>query len=362
MAPTTPRPTGDANGKGFDGNLALRERDSPEEVAKQRAEEESASESELVFETRVGAPSKPPKSFTSIEIKRLDDNIFIGEEAKLWRPPNARGIYGGQILGQALSAAMRTVSPDKKVHSLKGNFLRKGDATVPIVYVVDNLLDGTSFSARLVSAQQHGLRIFVMIASFQKQHVGRAITHQSRMPVVPPPEQLPTVEEYYQQLLADVRCPAHWRKYLEVRTRGRNPIDQRLAIVADFFASLGPPSPNRPQYPELATAPIQAVWFRVKDRLPDDPSMHAAVVAFASDMNLLGTARHETSPMDIAVIASLDHAMWFHAAFRADEWLLYFLQSPWAGEGRGEAIGMIFRADGTLCVSVGQEGVMRLRL
>jgi len=313
---------------------------------------------------RLGAPSNPPTSFTSIELKQIDVNLFVGEESSLWRPLDARGVYGGQIVGQALSAAMKTVSPEKRVHSLHSYFLMKGDEKRDIVYQVQNLRDGKSFATRLVTASQRGSAIFILVASFQIPHpIGQpVIDHQVRMPDVPPPENLPTSEQYYAQLLEDPRCPEPWKPFLKRRTKSNSPIDARPVLVSDFFAKFGPAPKNRPRYPQIADSPKQCVWMKCKHRLPDDPTIHCAVLAYASDMNLLGTAKHDVSILEVSVIASLDHAMWFtEKPFRADEWLLYALESPRATDGRGLAYGGVFTREGVLVVTVTQEGVIRLR-
>jgi acyl-CoA thioesterase II len=270
-------------------------------------------------------------------------------------------------VGQALSAALKTVSPEKLVHSLHSYFLMKGDAKRNIIYQVQNLRDGKSFASRLVTASQGGSSIFVMIASFQVPHPQSqpVINHQVSVPTeVALPEELPTMEEYYANLLADPRCPEPWKPFLAMRTKGGNsPIDARPALTADFFAKFGPPPANRPKYPKFSDTPRQAIWMRCKKPLPDDWTAHAAVVAYASDMNLLGTAKHDVSIMDVAVIASLDHSMWFHnpQQLRADQWLLYALESPRATDGRGLAYGGIFTRDGLLVVTVAQEGVIRIK-
>ena len=182
------------------------------------------------------------------------------------------------------------------------------------------------------------------------------------MPTVPPPEQVPTTEQYYMQLLEDPRCPELWKPFLQDRTKKSGAIDMRPVIVSDFFHRFGPPPSKDPnKFPQITDVPKQAMWMKTRNPLPDDPTVHAAVIAYASDMGLLGTAKHNVSMPDMAVIASLDHAMWFHASFRADEWLLYVLESPRATDGRGLAHGAIFRRDGTLVVTVAQEGVLRVR-
>jgi len=193
-------------------------------------------------------------------------------------------------------------------------------------------------------------------------HLGRAIEHQYSMPIVPRPYQLPTMEEYHAALLLDPRCPARWRPFLEVRTRpSTSPLDMRPTILPDFFEGLGPVPATRPKYPELSTdRPRQAFWIRTRNPLPDDPVMHAAVLAYASDYGLISTAKGHVNIQQMGVIASLDHTVWFHSPFRADEWLLYYVESNRAADGRGIAFGMVFQEDGTLVATVAQEAVVRL--
>jgi len=320
----------------------------------------SESDEEVV---RIGAPSSPPEHFTSTQLKQIDSLLFVGEQETLWRPADARGVYGGQIVGQALSAALKTVPPEKHVHSLHSYFLMKGDSKKDIVYHVKLLRDGKSFAARLVSAVQQGNTIFVLIASFQVPHPKEqpVVQHQWKMPQVPSADQLLTSEQYSELILNDPRCPKSWKAFFRKRTKSNSPIDIRPVYVSDVLAKFGPIPPGYPQYPMISSVPKQATWMKCKQRLPDDPTVHAAVLAYASDMGLLGTAKHDVSMMDMAVIASLDHVMWFHAPFRADEWLLYVMESPRASDGRGLAYGGVFTTDGTLCVMVGQEGVLRVK-
>ena len=328
----------------------------------QTSEELEVERASPAEDVRVGAPSQPPKAFTNIEVTRLDDNIFVGEEATLWRPPDARGVYGGQIIGQALSAATQTVPAGKSVHSLHCYFVMKGDNLHKIVYRVETLRDGASFSTRLVTAQQHGKVIFLLVASFQVRHVGRSIEHQVQMPMVPKPAELPTMEEYYAALLLDPRCPQAWRPFIEKRTKSTSPLAMRPVIVSDFFHVMGPPPASRPRFPELSLGkPRQAYWMRANSPLPDDSAIHTAVLAYASDMGLLSTAKHSTPTAAIGVIASLDHALWIHSSFRADEWLLFYLESQRATDGRGTAYGTVYSENGRLVASVAQEGVIRLK-
>jgi acyl-CoA thioesterase-2 len=241
-------------------------------------------------------------------------------------------VFGGQVAGQALVAAGRTVE-GRGVHSLHAYFLRPGDPHIPIVYEVDRIRDGKSFITRRVVAIQHGEAIFNLQASFHVDEPG--LDHQVEMPEAPPPESLPASHE--------LKPPAEGRLW------ARQPIDIRYVN--------GPPW-ERPQ----ADSGRQLVWIRADGTLPDDPVLHTCVVAYASDYTLLGSSLvpHGVSYFrDDIMMASLDHAMWFHRPFRADEWLLYSQSSPSASGGRGLAMGAIFRQDGVHAVSVVQEGLIR---
>jgi acyl-CoA thioesterase-2 len=264
-----------------------------------------------------------------LDLEPLEVNLFRGVS---WKDDRPR-VFGGQVLGQALVAAVRTVE-GKSVHSLHAYFLRPGDPAVPIMYEVDRIRDGKSFATRRVVAIQHGEAIFNLQASFHVREEG--FEHQAPMPAVPPPDELPPSK--------DLRPPA-----VEGRLWRELPFDIRYVD--------GPPW----ERPESAGA-RQLVWIRADGHLPDDPVLHECVVAYASDYSLLGCALvpHGRSYFDETIMmASLDHAMWFHRPFRADEWLLYSQVSPSASGGRGLSYGGIFRADGTLVVSVVQEGLIR---
>jgi acyl-CoA thioesterase II len=249
-------------------------------------------------------------------------------------------VFGGQVAGQALVAAGRTVE-GRTVHSLHAYFLRPGDPKVPIIYQVDRIRDGHSFTTRRVVAIQHGEAIFILSASFQKPEDGPV--HGMPMPEVPDPETLPTTEERMAKLKDRVH-PEVW-KWI---TRER-PIDARTVTDHNPFM----PTPREPR---------QLVWIRADGTLPDTPLLHQTIVAYASDLMLLDTA---TLPHAIAwndpsyVMASLDHAMWFHRSFRADEWLLYAQESPAAQGARGFTMGHFFTRDGTIVASVAQEGLIR---
>jgi acyl-CoA thioesterase-2 len=271
-----------------------------------------------------------------LDLEELEVNVFRGRSPKEKR----QRVFGGQVAGQALVAAGRTV--DRGVcHSLHAYFLRPGDVNVPILYLVNRVRDGRSFTTRRVDAIQHGQAIFILHASFQPTEVGPE--HQTAMPDAPPPETLASFEERVRavkdQLPPDV---------VEWATRER-PIETR---------AVHPSNPFQP----VQRAPRQLVWMRAAGRLPDDLLIHQCVVAYASDMTLLDTA---TLPHAIAwndssyVMASLDHAMWFHRPFRADEWLLYAQESPAAHGARGFTTGNLFTQDGQLVVSVAQEGLIR---
>jgi len=272
-----------------------------------------------------------------LELEALEVNLFRG----LSPHEDRQRVFGGQVAAQALVAAGRTVGDDRPVHSLHAYFLRPGDPNVPIVYEVDRIRDGRSFTTRRVVAIQHGRAIFNLAASFQIVEDGP--DHQMPMPDVPDPDELPTwqqrVEPYLERLGPDL---AQWL----VRER---PIDSRPVDDPRWLD----PTPREPE---------QDVWIKANGALPTTPLIHECVVAYASDLTLLDTAMfpHAISYREQQyMIASLDHAMWFHRPFRADEWLLYHQTSPNASRARGIAQGEIFCRDGTLAITVIQEGLIR---
>jgi acyl-CoA thioesterase-2 len=271
-----------------------------------------------------------------LELEQLELNLFRGVSPD----EDRQRVFGGQVAGQALMAAGRTVDPERHLHSLHSYFLRPGDPKVPIIYDVDRIRDGHSFTTRRVVAIQHGNVIFNLAASFQVPEAGPE--HQYPMPDAEPPETLPTflerVKPFKDRFSADM-----W-SWLE-RER---PIESRGV--------------EAPRWIDATPHEEQHVWIRANGTLPDDPLLHACVVAYASDLTLLDTAvmRHEISYTDDSFqIASLDHAMWFHRPLRADDWLLYHQKSPSAHGARGIAEGFIYTRDGRLCVTVIQEGLMR---
>ena len=271
-----------------------------------------------------------------LDLEQIEENIYRGVSPKArWQR-----VFGGQVAGQALVAAGRTVAADRPVHSLHSYFIRPGDPSVPIVYEVDRVRDGRSFSTRRVVAVQHGKPIFSLSASFQLDQPG--IDHQSEMPDAPPPETLPTLEDR----IAESPRAAEWF------ASGPRPIDVRWVDE--------PPWQQRGHGPKDG---IVRVWMRAAGKLPDDPLLHVCVLTFASDMTLLDSVllRHGLAPgMDAISMASLDHAMWFQRSFRADEWMLYALHSPTAFGSRGLATGRFFDASGRHLVSVVQEGMIRV--
>jgi acyl-CoA thioesterase-2 len=275
----------------------------------------------------------------TLDLERLEDNLFLGARGN----EGWQRVFGGQVLGQALMAAARTVDADRSVHSLHGYFLLAGDPSRPIVYDVERIRDGGSFTTRRVKAIQHGRPIFSMSSSFHKAEPG--FDHQSEMPQVPPPEELANPKDLIAGLIDAL--PQSMRSYW---SRER-PIDMRVVDVSRYLT-------------RDKKVPLQHIWIRANGKLPDDPAIHQAVLAYASDFTLLDTAliAHGKLLFDADVqLASLDHALWYHRPFRADEWLLYVQDSPNAYGARGFCRGSIFTREGTLIASVVQEGLMRER-
>jgi acyl-CoA thioesterase-2 len=252
-------------------------------------------------------------------------------------------VFGGLVISQALVAATRTVT-DRSPHSLHGYFLLPGDPSTPIIYEVDRLRDGRSFSTRRCTAIQHSRPIFTLAASFQTAEPG--LDHAIPMPDVPKPEALPSEAELMQRYAT--RLPEGVKRYFE-RER---PLELRPVDLNRYVGKAGQSSPD----------PVQHIWMRAVSPLPDDPAVHRAVLAYLSDMTLLDTAlvAHKRSLFEPDLqVASLDHALWFHRPFRADNWLLYSQDSPSTSGARGFTRGSIFMLDGTLVASVAQEGLIR---
>ena len=272
-----------------------------------------------------------------LELEALEVNLFRGQSRDL----GGKSVFGGQVLGQALVAATRTVEAGRRAHSLHAYFLRPGDMAAPIVYEVERIREGRSFVTRRVKAVQHGEPIFSMMASYQVREPGHE--HQFPMPDVLPPEQLPTQAELRHQTIE--RCPEKLRKgYLRQLAIEFKPVDPLDAFT-----------PGR-------APPQQSIWFRAAGRLPDDPILHQCVLTYATDFNLLSTAMlpHAISYLQPNIIcASLDHVLWFHHDCRVDDWLLYAMDSPGAQGARGLSRGLIYNRDGLLVASVAQESLMR---
>lgn len=274
----------------------------------------------------------------TLTLEPLEDNLFRGPRAS----EGWQRIYGGLVLGQAVVAAALTVDKSRPIHSLHGYFLLAGDPEREIVYDVERVRDGGSFTTRRVRAIQHGRTIFVMSASFHKPEPG--YEHQSEMPDVPPPEALPSVRDLF---AAATDIPESMRAYWQ-RER---PIDVRI-VDASRYMSREP----RP--------PRQSIWLKSNGPLGDNPYIHQAILAYASDFTLLDTAlvAHGKLLFDADIqLASLDHAMWFHRPFRADDWLLYTQDSPSASDARAYCRGAVFDRSGRLVASTVQEGLMRPR-
>ena len=275
-----------------------------------------------------------------LDLEELDVNLFRG------RSPQSswQRVFGGQVIGQALVAAVRTVEASRPPHSMHAYFLLPGDPKVPIIYDVDRIRDGGSFTTRRVTARQHGHPIFSMLVSFHVEETG-GLDHQAKMPDVPDPESLPSEIETRAKILPAM--PEAVRRYYE-RER---PIELR---PVEFERYLGK---------KFLDGKFN-VWIKTTGPLPDDPAIHQCVLAYTTDMGLLDTAlvpHGRTLFEKEFMAASLDHALWLHRPFRADEWLLYAQDSPNLHGSRGFARGLIFKRDGTLVASVAQEGLVRLR-
>ncbi|NJK88658.1 MAG: acyl-CoA thioesterase II [Myxococcales bacterium] len=275
-----------------------------------------------------------------LDLERIDRDLFRGHSPKDGRPM----VFGGQVAAQSLVAAVRTTESNRPVHSLHAYFLRPGSPEIPIIYRVDRIRDGTSFTTRRVVAVQDGEAIFNMSASFQVETDGPS--HQRPMPEVPPPEEVPSNDDRIREGLESNEHPFYrFIQKLEL------PIEHRDLDPLDPARPTPKPGPHH-------------VWFRARDRLPDDLLIHQCALTYASDFYLLESSlrHHGLTWFDPAWrVASLDHVVWFHRPFRADEWLLYDVQSPNTGGARGLNFGHIHRRDGTLIASVAQEGLMRPR-
>ena len=279
-----------------------------------------------------------------LALERIEENLFRGQSQDLgWG-----AVFGGQVLGQALSAAVQTVPPERHVHSLHAYFLRSGDVAKPIVYDVDRIRDGTSFTTRRVVAIQSGRPIFNLSCSFQKHEPG--FEHQDPMPETPPPEELTGDQEHFIRL-SRTGHPTGRKLDLDALSRDR-PFELRTVNHIDHAVSPTPQPARR------------KIWMRAVDKLPDSPALHAYLLAYASDYSFVTTS---LLPHGVTLhapgmqVASIDHVMWFHQPFRVDDWLLYVMDSPSASGARGLVRGSIYTREGVLVASTAQEGLIRQR-
>ena len=275
-----------------------------------------------------------PDLLKLLDLERIEDNLFRGESRDVGAPQ----VFGGQVLGQALVAASRTVE-GRQVHSLHAYFLRRGDLSVPIVFEVDRSRDGGSFTSRRVVAVQHGQPILTMSASFQVAEPG--LEHQAPMPEAPPPESLRDLAELEAEVIE--RMPHKVTGYF----RNQRPFEFRAVSPDDYL--------TREKRPAR-----KLVWFRVTGQLPADQTLHRCLLTYVSDYHLLATATmpHGVNFLELQV-ASIDHAIWFHRDLRVDDWLMYAIESPSASGARGFSRGAIYARDGALVASVAQEGLIR---
>ena len=278
--------------------------------------------------------SRLPDLLKLLDLERIEDNLFRGESRDVGAPQ----VFGGQVLGQALVAASRTVE-ERQVHSLHAYFLRRGDLSVPIVFEVDRSRDGGSFTSRRVVAIQHGQPILTMSASFQVAEPG--LEHQAPMPEAPPPESLRDLAELEAEVIE--RMPHKVTGYF----RNQRPFEFRAVSPDDYL--------TREKRPAR-----KLVWFRVTGQLPTDQTLHRCLLTYVSDYHLLATATmpHGVNFLELQV-ASIDHAIWFHRDLKVDDWLLYAIESPSASGTRGFSRGAIYARDGALVASVAQEGLIR---
>jgi len=274
-----------------------------------------------------------------LDLETIEEGLYRGDSQDL----GFKAVFGGQVMGQALSAAKETVVEERLVHSLHSYFLRPGDASKPIVYDVENIRDGKSFSTRRVKAIQNGKPIFYMTVSFHNEEPG--VTHQASMPNVPGPENLRSSLEFYRENASLI------------------PEKIRDKVLCDKPIEMRPVNFQSPFKPEVTLA-NRYVWFKANGDMPNDPRIHKYLLAYASDFEFLPTALqpHGLSFMQPNMqVATIDHAMWFHRDFRMDEWILYAVDSPSASGGRGLVRGQFFNQDGVLIASTMQEGLIRQR-
>jgi len=300
-------------------------------------------------------------------LEEIDLNLYRSKI--LWRPIGARGVFGGQIIGLALAAANKTVGSEYHVHSLHSYFLLPGDSSVPIIFRVRRVRDGKSYVTRTVEALQRGKVIFAFMSSYKLPEM-TILSHQLPMPNIPPPEACTSEEDRLREWLKDPRA-AQFHNLIKLRLEKPFPVEFRPISRK----RLGVTHVNGVSSVELE--PVQMIWCKTREPLPDEVNLHHCVCAFLTDHELLNTAliphslnriqdkREAMISQDkqvyISMMASLDHTIWFHAPYRADEWLLYVMESPRTIDGRGFSHGNVYTQDGTLVLSCAQEGVIRFK-
>lgn len=280
-----------------------------------------------------------------LNLEKLDVDLYRGTHH--WVPRTQR-LFGGQIVGQALVAAAKSVSDNLYAHSLHCYFVRAGDPKVPVLYQVDRIRDGRSFSVRSIKAIQHGQPILICQASFHLLQPS-PVEHQFTMPTVPPPEDLPTIEELIQSYLSKPDLAENLKQGLNKLLANEVPIEIKPVSPPTFYRA-------------FATEPKMTFWVRARGFIGEgNMKLHCCVAAYVSDYAFLSTALLPYPNHRAKFSASLDHAMWFHNTFRSDEWMLYECDSPWAGGSRGLVQGRMWRKDGVLAASCSQEGVLRVK-
>ncbi|XP_026857678.2 acyl-coenzyme A thioesterase 8 [Electrophorus electricus] len=310
-----------------------------------------SSKREMTDDAVAASPYPPVSDLRSVlvtsvlNLEKLDTDLYRGKHHWI---PRTRRLFGGQIVGQALVAAAKSVGDDVYAHSLHCYFVKAGDPKVPVLYQVERTRNGHSFSIRSVKAIQHGQPILICQASFHMQQPS-PLEHQFTMPSVPSPAALLTVEELIQQYLSDPNVA-------DVTKQGLNKI-----LADEVPIEIKPVNPPD-VYRHLAMEPKKLFWVRAKGHIgEDDMKLHCCVAAYVSDYSFLGTTLQPFPKHRVQFAASLDHAMWFHNTFRADQWMLYECESPWAGGSRGLVQGRLWREDGVLAASCVQEGLLRVR-
>ncbi|KAI9308706.1 HotDog domain-containing protein [Cunninghamella echinulata] len=290
----------------------------------------------------------------SVDVQEIDVDLYMSQ--MLYIPLGGRGVFGGQIVAQALSAAFKTVGKTFQVHSLHSYFILPGDVSTPVLYDVFRLRDGRSFATRFIRAKQKGKAIFICSCSFTKDYEEPAINHQTKLPKVPEPETLPSAEDKMAEILASKdNLSPKYREYLQKQADEDRPVDYR-EINPDQITD------DDPWFTSGAAQSRRARWFRTRGKLNDDPRLHACVIAYMSDSAFLITAAQASGikRRGFGMVASIDHSIYFHKFGRADEWLLYDMFSPQAGEGRGLTFGRIYTKSGELIATTSQEGLIRL--